>query len=90
MENVEVIKSLLETNTKLSEQIVELSKALAEAKKPEPAPPMEFSKHPLWVPESEEDALHAYNAGLINKEELEDALKEIGFMNAEISVPTPL
>lgn len=91
MEGSEIIQSLLETNAKLTDQIVELSRALAESRQPTyPQPVQEFSAHPMWTPESEEDALHAYQAGLIGKDELEDTLKEIGFMNAELTVPSPL
>lgn len=90
MEGLEVVKSLLETNAKLTEQIIELSRLLAEAKTPAPHLPQEFSAHPLWVPETEEDAQHALAAGLIDKDEYEHVLKEIGFMNAEITVPSPL
>lgn len=90
MDEAEVVKALLDANLELTKQVVELSKALSKAQET-PAPVlMEVSKHPLWTPESEEDAMHAFKAGLISKDELEDALKEIGFMNAELTVPTPL
>lgn len=90
MEHAEVVKALLSANLELTKQVVALSTALTEAKQP-PAPvQMEVSRDPMWMPESEEDALHAFNAGLITKKELEDTLKEIGFYNAELIVPTPL
>ena len=91
MEGSEIIQSLLETNAKLTDQIVELSRALAESRQPTyPQPIQEFSTQPLWTAETEEDALHAFKAGLIGKDELEDTLKEIGFMNAELIVPSSL
>lgn len=85
----EIIALLLETNKQLTQQIVELSRAMAERQGPLPVYQQgEFSREPLWVPETEEDARALYAAGEIDKTQLEDALKEIGFMNAEITIPT--
>lgn len=87
----EIIALLLETNKQLTQQIVELSRAMAERQGPLPVHPRgEFSQEPLWVPESEEDARALYASGEIDKTQLEDALREIGFMNAEITIPTGL
>lgn len=90
MEQTEVVSRLLEANLELTKQVVELSKALSQAQAPASPVQMELSRDPLWMPESEEDALHALNNGLINKSEYEDVLKEIGFFNSEITVPSPL
>jgi hypothetical protein len=85
----EIIQILLETNKELTKQIVDLSRALAERGTPLPSYPQgEFSKEPLWVPETEEDARALYASGEIDKTQLEDALREIGFMNAELVIPT--
>ena len=88
MEQAEVVKALLDANLELTKQIVALSTALSEAKKETTPVQMEVSRDPLWMPESEEDAMHAFRTGLINREELEDALREIGFYNAELAIPT--
>lgn len=97
MAEAEIITALLDANTRLTEQIVELSRALAETRAPQFLPPwqsdsaqVEQVRGPMWIPENEEDALHAFNSGLIDKEGLETALKEIGFYNAEITVPSPI
>lgn len=89
----DIVKALLETNKELTAQIIELSKALVEARQPiygQTYPLMEASKFPLSVPETEEDARYQYETGLIGKGELEEALKEIGFYSHEIEVPSGL
>ena len=87
----EIVKALLEQNAKLTEHIVELSKELARVSEqpvyvqPEPM----FRQFPLHVPESEEDARAAFEAGDITRDELQEVLKEVEFYNHEITVPTP-
>jgi hypothetical protein len=88
----QIIQQLLETNKQLSEQIIQLSSALAEAKAEPVVAPVQYEESlgPLHIPESEEDAHYLLERGLIDKSEYEDVLKEIGFYNAEITVPTSL
>ncbi len=86
----EIVKALLEQLAQANATIVELSKLLAEVKKPEPyfEPPVISRQYPLYVPESEEDARAAFAAGDITKEQLQGVLDEIEFFNNEITVPT--
>lgn len=88
MAQADVIQALLDANARLTEQIVELSKALVDARKPEPPAQYEVSQHPLWIPESEEDARAAFAAGEIDKSELEAVLRELDFLNDTIVFPT--
>lgn len=83
-----VISKLLEVNAQLTEQLIELARTLAQHKEPVLTAPMESFHSNMHVPETEEDATFAFNTGQINKEELQDTLKEIGFYNAEITVPS--
>lgn len=83
-----IVDQLLETNARLTERLIEMSKVLADSKPaPEPFPVMQESRVPLHTPESVEDAEYLFNTGQITKAELEDTLKEIGFYNDEIVVP---
>lgn len=85
----EIVKALLDQNAKLTEHIVELSKEIARLQAPVPVyEPTIVRQFPLHVPESEEDARAAYEAGEINKEQLEEVLREVQFYNDEITVPT--
>lgn len=84
---VEIINQLLETNRLLSEQIIELSKKIAELDKaPAQLPPFSQDRV-MHVPETEEDAHYLLETGQIDKSEYEDMLKEIGFFNTEIVTP---
>lgn len=83
-----VITELLKVNSKLTEQIIELSRLLANAQAPQTQVPMESFANIMHVPETEEDAQFAYNTGQLDKEGLEDAMKEIGFFNAELTIPS--
>jgi hypothetical protein len=87
-----LVAQLLEINKQLTEQIVELSRELAQTKAPVWAPtaPIKTRSFPLHVSENEEDAQYLLSTGQISKDEYEDVLKEIGFMNAEITVPVGL
>lgn len=88
----EIVKALLEQLAQANATIVELSKLIADAK---PAPFVEpayvapaWGALPLHVPESEEDARARFEAGEIDRQQLEEVLKDIEFYNAEITVPT--
>lgn len=83
----EVIKVLLETNKQLTDQLIEMSKIIAGIQNPTYVP-MQASKDPLMMPESEEDATYLLRTGQIDKAEFEDVLKELKFYNSEIVVPT--
>lgn len=93
MTQAEVVAKLLETNTRLTEQIIELSKALVEAREPQfPAaggyPALEHAPFPLNMPESEEDAEHLLKMGMITEKEFEGIKREIEFYDDEMYVPT--
>lgn len=83
-----VIVELLKVNARLTEQIIELSRLVANVQAPQVNTPMESFANIMHVPETEEDAQYAYNSGQLDKEGLEEALKEIGFYNAEITIPS--
>ncbi|MDE2105448.1 MAG: hypothetical protein KGL39_49935 [Patescibacteria group bacterium] len=88
----ELVPALLQLISKQAEQIIELSRVVAEhrvAPEPEPVVLTPTRPYPLHVPETEEDARAAYESGAITREQLQDVLKEIEFFNAEITVPTP-
>lgn len=87
---MEDITPLLDLIAKQNEQIIELSKALIEAKQPQIVEtPVPMRQYPLWVPEDEEDARAAHAAGEINDGQLQEALRELEFFNEKITVPTP-
>lgn len=88
---MEDIQPLLDLISKQNEHIIELSKLLAEAKKPAPVviEPTTVRQYPLHVPESEEDARALHEAGVLNDAQLQDVLSELEFFNAQITVPTP-
>lgn len=89
MEEKDVVAALLEQLAQANATIVELSKIIAEKQNaPVFEPVVMASTRPLTVPESEEDAIAAFNAGEITKEQLEETLREIEFFNQEITVPT--
>lgn len=82
------LQPLLELIAKQNEQIIELSKLIADARKPEPVyEPVVERKYPLNVPESEEDARALHEAGMLSDGELEEVLRELEFFTAEITVP---
>ena len=86
----DIVKALLEQLAQANATIVELSKIIADQKAPVPVfePVPMVQTRPLTVPESEEDAIAAFNAGEIDKNQLEEVLREIEFFNQEITVPT--
>lgn len=89
---MESIQPLLDLIAKQNEQIIELSKVIADLKAqpaPEPVIPTPVRQYPLYVPESEEDARALHAAGEITKEQLEGVLQELEFFNNDITVPTP-
>lgn len=87
----DIVKALLEQLAQANATIVELSKVIADTK---PVPVVETVVPPMWgalplhVPESEEDARARYEAGEIDKQQLEEVLRDIEFYTAEITVPT--
>jgi hypothetical protein len=86
----DVVKALLETNAKLVEQIVELTRVIAELKAPQPSVSMEgVDMFPLRIPETVEDARFARDNGLISTEDYQKVLKELDFFNSEITFPEP-
>lgn len=90
MEQTDVVVALLEQLAQANATIVELSKIIAD-QKPEPFvfEPVPMGQHKaLVMPESEEDAVAAFNAGEITKEQLEEVLREVEFFNQEIVVPS--
>lgn len=87
----QVVTALLEQLAQANATIVELSKIIADLREqPVIAPaPMEMgTPFNFQVTETEEDAIAAYNAGEITKDQLEETLKEIQFFNSEITVPS--
>ena len=69
-----VIKKLAAENMKLREDLIQ-AKA-----------PAQFSQHPLYFNESEEDLEWQLRQGLIDTTEYKDALAQLGFDNAEIEI----
>lgn len=90
MENV---SELLQLIVKQNEQIIELSKIIADLRQNDPPPflpePTPQRTYPMHVPEDEEDARIAYERGDITREQLQEVLREVEFFNNEITVPTP-
>jgi len=84
----EIVKQLLQTNKELTDTIVELSRELAEAKKPLPVPddvPMEQ----LYLTEEEEDEEFFRSRDPfygVNKEEVAELLELTGFDNTNVEL----
>lgn len=86
-----LVQSLLNLIEKQNEQILELSRVVAELRKtPVVQPPVfETSPHPLKMPEDEEDIQWQLERGVIDKAQAENLLKELDFFASEIVSPTP-
>lgn len=86
------VEMLMEQNRSLTEQVVELAKEALRsnvtAPLPAPQPIEAYDPFKLTVPETEQDARAMAAAGLLDDKELEAVLNEIGFMNAEMVIPT--
>lgn len=87
----EIVKELLAQNAKLTEQIVELSKLIANrpVEAPTSEPQAEWVPYPLHIPEDEEDAKYLRDIGAIDKSEYEQILKDAGLQNTEIEIALP-
>lgn len=89
MEELELVKALLEQNRELTQQVVELAKEAMSSRVPAPVLAIpDASKVPLYMSEGEEDLHHKYATGQLDKSEYENALKELEFFSSEITVPT--
>lgn len=87
----ELVKTLVEANQKLVEQVVVMARLIVESHSPRVAPQnilpdVPFSNEKLYVDEDEEDAMHAYKVGIASTEELSRVLLEQGFQNTDIEL----
>lgn len=90
---MEGLQPLLDIIAKQNEQIIELSRIIAESKKPEPVveyEPTPIRTYPMHVPETEEDARALHEAGVIGDAQLEEVLRELEFFNTSVTVPSSI
>jgi len=84
----EIVKTLIEQNARLTEQIVELSRLIANQKdqsEPDWAE-IRTSAVPMYMSETEEDARHLLNTEQISFSEYENLLKELDFANPTLTL----
>lgn len=82
-----IVEKLLDTITQKDEIILKLIEHITSIKPPTPEGP-KMSLAPISYDETIEDAEWAFKEGIIDRDKLEDILKELNFQNAEVEVVT--
>lgn len=87
---LEICKAVLVQNAELTQQVVDLAKEALRSNVPPPVPnvPIEVSRVPGFMNETEEDLEFAFKNGLISPEVYTDRIKELEFGRDEMIVPS--